>query len=214
MMLDGLRSLLEKEFALVGTAANGRSLLDLAEKLQPDVVVTDVSMPLLNGIDAIRAIRKCSRGTRVIVLTMHKEPALAQEAFRAGASGYLLKHSAGEELMTAIHQVMQDRAYITPLIARDVMATAVNPKAIKGAAQALTPRQREVLQLVAEGRSLKEIAAILNLSVRTVEFHKYSIMEHIQVRTNAELTQHAIKIGLISVSMTPKPTATCPLQPG
>jgi DNA-binding NarL/FixJ family response regulator len=206
MVVDGLRSLIEKDFTLVGTAADGRSLVHLAQKLQPHVVVTDISMPLLNGIDAIRQIKNVARATRIIVLTMHNEPSLAQEAFRAGASGYLLKHSAGEELKTAINQVMQDRAYITPLIAKGLVASAMDPAAQKGHAASLTPRQREVLQLVAEGRTLKEIAAILNVSVRTAEFHKYSMMEHIQVRTTAELIQYAIKIGLISVPMVPEST--------
>jgi DNA-binding NarL/FixJ family response regulator len=204
MVVDGLKSLIEKDFTLVGTASDGRELVRLAEKLQPHIVVTDISMPLLNGVDAIRRIKKVSKGTRVIVLTMHNEPSLAQEAFRAGAEGYLLKHSAGEELKTAINQVLQDRAYITPLIAKGLVATAMNSDGHKDSTSALTPRQREVLQLVAEGRTLKEIAAILNVSVRTAEFHKYSIMEHIHVRTTAELIQYAIKIGLITVPVVPE----------
>src|SRR5262249_39062359 len=188
IVAEGLRSLLEGEFEFVGTVGDGRALLDAAQKLKPDVIVADISMPLLNGLDAARHLKRAGATAKIIFLTMHAEAQFAAEAFRAGASGYLLKSSAGEELITAIHEVIKGRAYVTPLITRDVlsfmMGAAGEPEqpSVK-----LTPRQREVLQLIAEGRTMKEVAHILNISARTVESHKYEMMEAIGVQTNAEL---------------------------
>jgi DNA-binding NarL/FixJ family response regulator len=168
------------------------------------VIVADISMPLLNGLDAARQLKRDGVTAKIVFLTMHAEAQLAAEAFRAGASGYLLKSSAGEELIAAIHEVIKGHAYVTPLITKDVlsflMGAARQPDqpAIK-----LTPRQREVLQLIAEGRTMKEVASILNISARTVESHKYEMMEALGVQTNAELLQYAIKIGLVSVSPPP-----------
>jgi DNA-binding NarL/FixJ family response regulator len=204
IVAEGLRSLLEDEFVFVGVVSDGRALLDAARKLEPDVIVADISMPLLNGLDAARQLKRDGSAAKIIFLTMHAEAQLAAEAFRAGASGYLLKSSAGEELITAIHEVVKGRAYVTPLITKDVlnflMGAGRQPDhpSIK-----LTPRQREVLQLVAEGRTMKEIASVLNISTRTVESHKYEMMEAIGVQTNAELVQYAIKIGLVFVSPAP-----------
>jgi DNA-binding NarL/FixJ family response regulator len=204
IVAEGLRSLLEGEFEFVGTVGDGRALLDAAQKLKPDVIVADISMPLLNGLDAARQLKRDGVTSKIIFLTMHTEAQLAAEAFRAGASGYLLKSSAGEELITAIHEVIKGRAYVTPLITRDVLSFLMEPsRGTEQSAAKLTPRQREVLQLIAEGRTMKEIASILNISVRTVESHKYEMMEALGVQTNAELVQYAIKIGLVSVSPSP-----------
>ncbi|HEX5084703.1 MAG TPA: response regulator transcription factor [Blastocatellia bacterium] len=204
IVAEGLRSLLEDEFEFVGAVSDGRALLDAARKLEPDVIVADISMPLLNGLDAARQLKRDGSAAKIIFLTMHAEAQLAAEAFRAGASGYLLKSSAGEELITAIHEVVKGRAYVTPLITKDVlnflMGAGRQPyhPSIK-----LTPRQREVLQLVAEGRTMKEIASVLNISTRTVESHKYEMMEAIGIQTNAELVQYAIKIGLVFIASAP-----------
>jgi len=204
IVAEGLRSLLEDEFEFVGAVSDGRALLDAAQKLKPDVIVADISMPLLNGLDAARQLKRDGVTAKIVFLTMHAEAQLAAEAFRAGASGYLLKSSAGEELIAAIHEVIKGHAYVTPLITKDVlsflMGAARQPDqpAVK-----LTPRQREVLQLIAEGRTMKEVASILNISSRTVESHKYEMMEALGVQTNAELLQYAIKIGLVSVSPPP-----------
>jgi DNA-binding NarL/FixJ family response regulator len=204
IVAEGLRSLLEGEFEFVGTVGDGRALLEAAQKLKPDVIVADISMPLLNGLDAARQLKRDGVTAKIIFLTMHTEAQFAAEAFRAGASGYVLKSSAGEELITAIHEVIKGRAYVTPLITRDVLSFLMDAAQMtEQSAFRLTPRQREVLQLIAEGRTMKEIASILNISVRTVESHKYEMMEALGVQTNAELVQYAIKIGLVSVSPSP-----------
>ena len=204
IVAEGLRSLLEGEFEFVGTVGDGRALLDAAQKLKPDVIVADISMPLLNGLDAARQLKRDGATAKIIFLTMHAEAQLAAEAFRAGASGYLLKSSAGEELITAIHEVVKGRAYVTPLITRDVLSFLMDAaRQTERAAVKLTPRQREVLQLVAEGRTMKEVASILNISARTVESHKYEMMDALGVQTNAELVQYAIKIGLVTISPPP-----------
>ena len=171
-----------------------------AAELNPDVVVTDISMPLLNGLDAIRQIRSARPTANVIVLTMHIEPDLAVEAFRAGASGYLLKVSPGEELVEAVRQVAQGRAYLTSLIAKDLITVLLEAKKESPAAgERLTGRQREVLQLVAEGRTMKEVASLLNISPRTAESHKYEIMDLLGAQNTAELVHHAIRLKLVSV---------------
>ena len=200
LVVEGLKGLVQEHFTLVGTVYDGRALLQAAQRLRPDLIVTDISMPRLNGIDAIHQLKKVAPKCRVVVLTMHSDPYLAQEAFKAGATGYLLKNSAGDELKTCITQVMQGRVYVTPLIAKGVLSGMIHPETSRTNHLApLTPRQREVLQLVAEGRTLKEIAALLNVSARTAEFHKYSIMQQLNLRSTAELVQHAIRIGLVSV---------------
>jgi DNA-binding NarL/FixJ family response regulator len=208
IVAEGLRSLLEGEFEFVGTVGDGRSLLDAAQKLKPDVIVADISMPLLNGLDAARQLKREGAAAKIIFLTMHTEAQLAAEAFRAGASGYLLKSSAGEELITAIHEVIKGRAYVTPLITKDMLSLLIDTGSQPDQLSVkLTPRQREVLQLVAEGRTMKEVASILNISARTVESHKYEMMEALGVQTNAELVQYAIKIGLVSVLPPPGDSA-------
>jgi DNA-binding NarL/FixJ family response regulator len=199
MVLAGLSSLVEREFDLVGTARDGRELVELSARLVPDVVVADISMPLLNGLDAVRRLKKTSPSVKVVFLTMHGDIDFATEAFRAGASGYLLKHSAAEELSTAIHEALQGRVYITPLIAKGLLASLMeHPGASNEDRSDLTPRQREVLQLIAEGRAIKEIAAVLNVSPRTVEFHKTNLVKALGLRTTAELTHYAIRRGMVS----------------
>lgn len=196
IVAEGLAILLKGQFDLVGTVGNGVELIDAARRLRPDVIVADVAMPMLSGLEALRRLKAAKSDAKVIFLTMHADAQLATEAFRAGASGYVLKHSAGEELITAIREVLQGRIYLTPLITKDVITTLIEP-APKPAVK-LTPRQLEVLRLIAEGRRMKEIAAILHLSTRTVETHKYEMMRSLGVESTAELVRYAIQIGLIA----------------
>ena len=200
IVAEGLRSLLEDEFELVGTVADGRALVEAAASLKPDVILADITMPLLNGLDAVKQIRRDNPEAKVIFLTMHAEPHMAAEGFRAGASGYLLKQSAGEELVRAINDVLKGYIYITPLISRGLITILLEAGSGQTKpAHKLTARQREVLQLIAEGRTMKEIAAILKISTRTVEAHKYEMMQTLGVQTTAELIQYAIKIGVVAV---------------
>jgi DNA-binding NarL/FixJ family response regulator len=200
MVAEGLGNLLKEAFTVLRTVNNGRALVDAATELNPDVVVTDISMPVLNGLDAIRQIKASRPGVKIVVLTMHVDPDLAVQAFRAGASGYLLKASAGEELVNAVRQVAQGRSYLTSLIAKDLISVLLEVrKESAGENERLTGRQREVLQLIAEGRTMKEVASILHISPRTAESHKYEIMDVLGVRTTAELVQHAIRMKLVSV---------------
>jgi DNA-binding NarL/FixJ family response regulator len=199
IVAEGLASLLKESFDLVGVVADGRALLRSAKELQADVIVTDISMPLLNGLDAVRQLRTQGVKSKVIVLTQHKETQLAIEAFAAGVSGYVLKQSAGEELVNAIHEVTQGRVYLTPLIAKDLITVLVQAQAANRDNVKLSTRQREVLQLIAEGKTAKEIAVQLDISTRTAEGHKYGIMQALGVKTTAELVQQAIRLGLISV---------------
>jgi len=194
MLLEAFRALLEPEFDVVGTATDGRSLLEECTRLRPDVVVVDVGMPLLNGLDAGRQIKAQQRSVKLIYLTMNPEPDLASEALRLGASGYVLKSSAAGELKQAIHEALRGRSYITPLITQDVVGLLLEHRERP---VELTARQREVLQLLAEGRSMKEAAAILSVTPRTVAFHKYRMMEQLHLKTSAELVQYAVKHGIV-----------------
>jgi DNA-binding NarL/FixJ family response regulator len=199
VVADALEALLKESFDLVGVVHDGRALLEAAESLRPDVIVTDISMPMLNGLDAIRQIRARRPDARIVVLTMHRETQLAEDAFRAGVSGYVLKVSPGEELIEAIQQVAQGRAYVTTLLAKDLLSLLIDSRnPAPGDNSPLTPRQREVLQLIAEGRTMKEVASILNISPRTAESHKYEIMQVLGVASTAGLIQYAIRIKLIS----------------
>jgi DNA-binding NarL/FixJ family response regulator len=200
IVLDGLKSLLEPEFELVGTVGDGRALVSAVQDLHPDVIVVDISMPLLNGIEAVRQIKKLDKQVKVIFLTMHPDVTYAVRAFEAGASGYVLKHSASSELLTAIHEAIRGRTYVTPLIAGELV------QAYKGGTyrqaeekEQLSQRQREVLQLLVEGNSAKEVANLLNISPRTVEFHKYSMMSKLKLKSVSALIQYAIKHGFTSV---------------
>jgi len=197
LVLEGLRKILEAECELVGTVEDGRALMEAARQLNPDLILLDISMPLLNGIEAARQIRKSNPDAKLIFVTMHGDPDYVREAMRTGASGYVLKRSAASELVTAIREVLKGKTYVTPLVTKGVAGslTEVSPHASRTFG-GLTTRQREVLQLVSEGRSGKEIAAVLHVSVKTVEFHKASIMRALGLRTTAELTRYAIEHGL------------------
>ena len=192
LILGAFEKLLSAECDVVGQAADGRALVEAAEALHPDVIVLDISMPVLNGLEAGRQIKRTLKHVKLVFLTMNEDADLAAEAFRAGASAYLLKRSAVSELGTAIREVMQGRTYVTPLIAQDLIGSLMHADE-HGPAVELTPRQREVLQLLAEGRSMKEVASVLNLTPRTVAFHKYRMMEQLKVKTTAELVQYAVK---------------------
>jgi len=198
VVAQALENLLKDVFDLAGIVHDGRALLKAAETLRPDVIVTDISMPLLNGLDAIRQIRATSPAAKIIVLTMHSDTQLAVDAFRAGASGYMLKTSPAEELITAIQEVAKGRAYVTTLLSRDLISLLVEAgDRSQSGESALTARQREVLQLIAEGKTMKEVAAILNISPRTAESHKYEIMQALGVQTVAELVLCAVRMKLI-----------------
>ncbi len=194
LLLDAFRALLEPEFEVVGTATDGRMLIEQFSRLQPDVVVIDVGMPLLNGLDAGRQLKSLQRSVKLIYLTMNPEPDLAREALRLGASGYVLKSSAASELKQAIQEALKGRSYITPLITQDVVGLLLEQR---DRPHELTARQREVLQLLAEGRSMKEVASILDVTPRTVAFHKYRMMEQLHLKTSAELVQYAVKHGIV-----------------
>jgi DNA-binding NarL/FixJ family response regulator len=198
VVAEGLESLLKKTFDLVGVVHDGHALVDAAGKLRPDVIVTDISMPGLNGLDAIRQIRARRPGTKIVVLTMHQDTQMAVEAFRAGASGYVLKVSPAEELVRAIAEVAEGRGYVTSLLAKDLITILLEARTDAPGGPPLTPRQREVLQLIAEGRTMKEVASILNISPRTAESHKYEIMRVIGVETTAALIQYAIRLKLVA----------------
>lgn len=199
VVLEGLRRILNRPgFDIVGAVKDGRALIEATAALKPDVIVTDISMPQLNGIEAIRQIRRRDRWCKVVFLTMHPETNYAVEAMSAGGSGYVLKDTAGEELIKAIQEAMQGRMYITPLLSESVRDALRTRRKTPQHAILLTPRQREVLQLLAEGRSPKEISAVLQMSIRTVEFHKYSIMQRLGVRSVAELGAYAAKAGMIA----------------
>ena len=199
MILAGLRKLVEAECEVVGTVEDGRALVAAARKLRPDLILMDISMPLLNGLEAARQLQSLAPECKLVFLTMHASPTYATEAFQAGASGYLLKRSAVSELSLAIKSVLQGQHYLTPSLTKDVLAAALKPSTGergKTASTELTARQREVLQLVSEGRGTKEIAMILNVSVKTVEFHKFRIMQQLDLHTTAELTKYAITHGI------------------
>ena len=197
IVLEGLRRVLEPDFEIVGEVADGRALVAAAATLRPEIIVTDISMPLLNGIEAARQIRKINRRVKIIFLTMHPDVTYAAEALGAGGSAYVLKSSAGAELLEAIGVALSGGKYVTPAIDREVVRAEVQRTGRRDDLPGeLTPRQREVLQLLAEGKSLKEVAAGLKISIKTAEFHKYRIMKQIGVRTNAEMTKYAVKLGV------------------
>jgi DNA-binding NarL/FixJ family response regulator len=192
LLLGAFEKLLAGECDVVGQVSDGRALLAAAETLKPDLIVLDISMPLLNGLEAGRQIKQRLRNIKLVFVTMNEDADVAAEAFRSGASGYLLKRSAASELLMAIREVMQGRSYITPLVAGGLVGSLLNANEHKPSS-ALTSRQREVLQLLAEGRSMKEVASVLNLAPRTVAFHKYRMMEQLKVKSTAELVQYAVK---------------------
>jgi DNA-binding NarL/FixJ family response regulator len=195
MLLEAFKALLEPDFEVVGTVTDGRALLEEFSRLNPDVVLLDVAMPLLNGLDAGRQLKAQRRSVKLIYLTMNPDPDLAGEALRLGASGYVLKSSAAQELKQAIHEALRGRSYITPLITRAVVGSLIQQRTPRNE---LTTRQREVLQLLAEGKSMKEVAAILDLTPRTVAFHKYRMMEQLQLKSSAELVRFAVQQGVVA----------------
>jgi DNA-binding NarL/FixJ family response regulator len=197
LLADACRKLLEPDYEVVGTYSDPRAfLLDFPE-LRVDVVILDITMPLLNGLDTARELRKLNPTLHIIILTMSEDPEIAAEAFRAGASGYVLKRCAGAELTIAVREVMQQRYYVTPLLTKGLVGAFVHDPTFRKPIYQLTQRQREVLQLLAEGRSMKEAGSILNVSARTVAFHKYRMMQQLHVSSTAALIQLAVREGLI-----------------
>jgi DNA-binding NarL/FixJ family response regulator len=200
MVAEALKSLLEQEFELVGVVEDGRQLVETARHLRPDVIVADITMPHLNGIDALTQLKRDNPDVRVVFLTMHKDAAYARRALDAGARGYVLKHSAQAELFLAVRAALEGETYITPTLAGEVFhALKISPEHPVNPVGALTPRQREILQLFAEGFPTKEIASWLDISPRTVEFHKYQLMDSLKLQSSAELIHFAIKNGIVAV---------------
>jgi len=198
MVAEALRSLLAPEFDLVGVVQDGRALVEAAATLRPDVIVADITMPHLNGIDALILLRQRGDRVPVVFLTMHRDANFARRALDAGASGFVLKHSAPAELLLAVRAALEGKTYLTPQLAGEVLESMKQGSQYAGGTLgSLTPRQREVLQLAIEGQSAKQIAATLGISPRTVEFHKFQMMESLGLHTNAELIHFAIKHGLV-----------------
>ncbi|MEN6309459.1 MAG: response regulator transcription factor [Anaerohalosphaeraceae bacterium] len=200
IVLEGLKNLLEAEYEITEMVQDGHALIHEALRLKPDVIIADISMPSLNGIDAVRQIHKQGLVSKVIFLTMHNDAMYAREVLDMGASGFVLKHSAASELITAIQEALRGNIYISPAISQELLKLYKEDKSGReGALGALSFRQREVLQLLAEGKSAKEIATVLTISTRTVEFHKYGIMQQLGLKTSAELVHFAIKHGIVSM---------------
>ena len=200
MVAEGLKSLLVPEFELVDVVEDGRALIAAARKLRPDVIIADISMPHLNGLDALSQLKKDNPAVKVVFLTMHKDVTYARRALESGGSGFVLKHSAPAELVDAIRAALDGKTYLTPALAGEVLqAIKRDGEKVSDPVASLTPRQREILQLLAEGRSAKEIGAALNISVRTVEFHKYQMMESLGLHVSAELVHFAIKHGIVVI---------------
>lgn len=200
LLAEALKSLLADEFELVGVVEDGLALLEAVDRLHPEVVVADISMPGLNGIDALLGLRQRGCDVPVVFLTQHRDVTFARRALEAGAAGYVLKHSAASELVSALRAALAGNTYITPQLAGELLeAVKAGPAADADPLATLPPRQRQVLQLVAEGRSAKEIAAALAISPRTVEFHKFQLMQTLGLHTNAELTHFAIRHGLVQL---------------
>jgi DNA-binding NarL/FixJ family response regulator len=200
MVAQALQSLLAPEFDLVGVVEDGRALLEAAAKLRPDVIVADVTMPHLNGIDALIQLRQAGNRVPVVFLTMHRDVNFARRAVEAGASGFVLKHSASDELVAAIRAALKGKTYLTPQVAGELLDTMMKGPGRPGDPfAALSSRRREILQLLAEGKSAKEIGSRLGISARTVEFHKYRMMEALDLHTSAELIHFAIKNGLVEL---------------
>ena len=200
LVAEGVKSLLSDEFELVGVVEDGRALIEAARKLRPDVIVADITMPHLNGIDALAQLKQDDEQVRVVFLTMHPEVAYARRALEAGALGYVLKHSAPSELIAAIRAALDGKTWLTPAVAGEVLQSMKRePEKASDPVASLTPRQLEILQLLAEGRSAKEIGATLGVSARTVEFHKYQMMDRLDLHTSAELVHFAIKHGIVEI---------------
>jgi len=197
-LLQACQMMLKPDFDIPAVFTNGRALVDAAPALKPDVIILDIGMPLLNGLDAARELKKLIPAVKLIFLTMYPDPDLAREAIQAGASAYLLKTSAASELTKAIHEAIKGRLYVTPAIARAMRDSFIENPEVKHVSKELTARQREVLQLLAEGRPMKEAAYILDVSTRTIAFHKYRMMEQLKLKNSAELIQFAVSQHLVS----------------
>ena len=205
MLADALKSVIEPRCEVVGIVSDGRALLEAAAKLQPDIVVLDIGMPQLNGLDAGRLLKHSSPNVKLIFMTMLVDPYLVGEAFRAGASAFLLKEAAASELTQAIDQVLKSGTYVTPRAAEGLTNISLRDPKDREHPPEPTPRQRQVIQLLAEGRSMKEVASELKITTRTVAGHKYAVMELLQLKTNADLVQYAIEHGIISLHRTSLP---------
>ena len=197
LVAEAFKQLLEPEYSVVGTVTDGRTLLAVAPKLNPDIILLDISMPLLNGLDAGRRLKQAMPAVKLIYLTVNEDPQVAAEAFRLGAAGYVVKSAVASELFQAIQEVLKGRSYVSPLVAKGLVDSLQNPKHRHGS-EKLTARQREVLQLLAEGHAMKQVAATLDITPRTVAFHKYRIMEELGFKTNAELIRFAVKQHIVS----------------
>jgi len=199
LVAEACQKLLESDYDVVATARDGRALVRAVAEFRPHLIIVDVSMPLLNGLDAGQQAKELCPSVKIIFLTMNHDADLAAEAFRRGASGYLVKTCAASELAIAVREVLRGKSYLSPMIAKDTVDFLLRQdKKLVEEADRLTERQREVLQLLAEGKCMKEVAAVLNLTTRTVAFHKYRIMEVLNIRTNAELVQYAIRTHLVA----------------
>ena len=216
LVAEGIVKILEKAYSVVATPADGRSFIEAVEKFHPDLAVVDISLPLLNGLDACRHVKRSCSEVKIIILTMHAEQHFVNEAFRVGVGGYVLKTSVADELLFAVNEVLQGRMYISPVVTQGMVSQALESTTQTPKPPTSTPvvmlslRQREVLQLVAEGKSNKEIASAINVTVKTIEFHKARISKELGVRTTAELTKQAISLGLID---TPEPSPTSNVHP-
>lgn len=198
LLLDAFKNLLEPKYDVVGTATDGRKMLTLVKKLKPDIVLMDIAMPHLNGFDAGEKLKEILPEIKLVFLTVNEDPEMVTEAFRIGANGYLLKSSAASELFQAIDTVLQAGNYVSPKIAEGMIGAFIRNPGGEKIHGSLTIRQREVLQLLAEGNTMKQVAEVLNITPRTVAFHKYQIMEELEIKTNSELIQYAIKHGFVS----------------
>jgi DNA-binding NarL/FixJ family response regulator len=197
LMLDALKNLLEPEFEVVGLFTDGHTLVEKAPELNPNVIVLDSGMPTMNGLIAGQRLKQAMPLVKLVYLTMNHDPDMAGEAFRLGASAYLLKHSAASELLRSIREVVRGGYYVTPLMTKGMVGSFVQNFKQRKSSSSLTLRQKEVLQLLAEGRSMKEVAFVLNVSPRTVAFHKYTMMEHLKIRSSAELIEYAMRSSLV-----------------
>ena len=198
LVLDALKNLLEPEFEVVGKFSDGHTLVEEAEKLNPNVVVLDIGMPTMNGLNAGQRLKKLMPTVKLVYLTMNQDPDMAAEAFRLGASGFVVKSSAASELLQALREVVRGGAYVTPLMTKGMVGSFIQNFKRRKSTNSLTLRQKEVLQLLAEGRSMKEAAFILNVSPRTVAFHKYTMMEHLQIKSSAQLSEYAMKSSVLA----------------
>jgi DNA-binding NarL/FixJ family response regulator len=200
LLADALKSILEPKYDVVASVTDGRALLEAAEKLRPEVIVLDIAMPKLNGLDAARSLKQKMPAVKLIFMTMNEDPYLVGEAFRAGGSAFLLKQAAAFELLDAIAEVLRGGTYVSPQAAEGLSRISLREPKGREQAPEPTPRQKEVIQLLAEGRTMKEVAQVLNITTRTVASHKYGVMDLLQIKSNAELIQYAIKRGIISVA--------------